>query len=197
MIAVHRDDDRGVTLVEVMVSMSVFSVLMAIFTTGVLQMFKSNDKDMDIAQTVSQANQAFVRLDKQIRYASAISTPTNPPLASGSYVEYLISVVNLGTCYELWYDPAQHALRSRNWPAKGVAGNTWSTLATGVTATTPFTLIAPVNQFTFQRLKLNLTTSVGAQKSATTAQTSVTFTALNTTVSTTNPPACTDDRPAS
>ena len=185
------------TLVEVMVSMSVFSVLLAIFTTGVLSMFRSADKNMDIAQTVTQANLAFTRLDKQIRYASAVSSPTDPALASGSYVEYLISVANVGTCYELWYDPAKHALRTRNWSAQGVAPNSWTTLATGVTATKPFTLIQPVKQFTFQRLKLDLTTTAGGGGNPTTAQTTVTFTALNTNAFTTSPTVCTDDRPTS
>jgi prepilin-type N-terminal cleavage/methylation domain-containing protein len=190
-------DDRGVTLVEVLVSMSVFSVLLAIFTTGVLSMFRSADKNMDIAQTVSQANIAFSQLDKQIRYASAIAAPPNPALASGSYVEYLISVGTVGTCYELWYDPVRHALRIRDWPAKNAAVASWRTLATGVTATTPFTLIQPADQFTFQRLRLDLTTYAGPTVGITRAQTSVTFTALNTTASTASPTACTDDRPAS
>lgn len=198
-----KRDDSGVTLVEVMVSMSVFAVLMAIFTTGVVSMFRSADKNIAMSTAVSQANIAFVQLDKQIRYASAISAPTDPALASGYYVEYLINGETVGGnvgdyCHELWFSPTAATLKGRLWVSGSNPGTTWSTYASNVSVTgKPFTLVSPGGAITFQRLTLDLTTSSGSGRTLTQAQTRVTFTALNTNSATQSPTTCTNGRPRS
>ena len=202
MIRVERDD-RGVTLVEVVVSMSVFGMLMAIFTTGVVSMFRSAQTNIAMATAVSQANIAFVQLDKQIRYAGAIASPTDPPLSSGYYVEYLINGETVGGglgdyCHELWYSPATQRLKGRAWQTSAAPGSTWSTYASNVIITgKPFTLVPPAGAVTFQRLTLDLTAYSGSGATFTQAQTRITFTALNTNSGTQSPTTCTNRRPAS
>ena len=92
-------DDRGFTMTEIVVTMTVMSVVMAIFTGGIVQMFKASNKSESLAASQAQNNIAFLRLDKQIRYASGISTPGT--VNSAPYVEYLLSSTGTATCYEL------------------------------------------------------------------------------------------------
>jgi len=65
-------DDAGITLIEMMVSFGIFSVLMIIFTTGVIGANATLRRTESIAATQSQSGLAFSRLDADLRYASAI-----------------------------------------------------------------------------------------------------------------------------
>jgi type II secretory pathway pseudopilin PulG len=178
-------DDEGVSLVELIVAMTLMSVVGAMFTGGVLQVYRSlNKTDSDyVAQ--SQINQAFSTLDREIRYAKSVSTPAT--VGSDWYVEYLVQLNNVDTCVELRLSTSAGQLQRRSW-AQGVTPVTptaWGVLASNVTATTPFTTLALDKQnltgFRFQRLTVNFTSTSGGGGTGTTRQTNVTFAALNAT----------------
>ncbi len=186
-------DDRGFTMTEIVVTMTVMSVVMAIFTGGIVQMFNTSDKSESLAASQAQNNIAFLRLDKQIRYASGISTPG--AVNSAPYVEYLLSSTGTATCYELRLKDAK--LQQRVWvQGTSASGSPWTVLASGVTSTQPFTYLAANATFNFQRLRLRLTATYGGNKTLSAANTDITFTAVNTTLGTSSAAVCTEGRAA-
>jgi prepilin-type N-terminal cleavage/methylation domain-containing protein len=187
------EDDAGFSIAELLITMSVLSVVMAMFTAGILQMFNVTDKGEALAVAQAQNTNAFLRLDKEIRYASGISKPG--AVGGDPYVEYLLSGTGTPTCYELRVKDSM--LQQRVWPQGGSpAAGKWVVLASGVASSTPFTYIAPDASFNFQRLQLKLTATSGLGGRLTAANTDVTFTALNTSLGTSSTSVCTEGRTA-
>jgi prepilin-type N-terminal cleavage/methylation domain-containing protein len=193
-------DDRGVTLIEVMVAMTLMSVAGAMFTGSIIQVYKSINKAESNYTAQSQINSAFSRLDKEIRYARSVSTPAT--VSGDYYVEYLVELSDVDTCVELRLHTSTSELQRRSW-AQGVtpvAPTTWTTLATNITATTPFTTYGlDKNSLTgnrFQRLNITVTSKAGGATTGSTRQSNVTFTALNATA-TDNASTCVEGRSVS
>jgi type II secretory pathway pseudopilin PulG len=190
----RRGPDDGITLVEVVVAMSIMSIVMAMFTTAILQMYRSANRNESASTAQSQLHLAFQRLDKEIRYASGLSTPG---LVGGDpYVEYL--TVNTGTraCTELRLHLATGQLQRRTW-TQGVAPQPggWTALASNLDPGTPFTVTVADPTYNFQRLRLTLSASAGNGNDAVVRQSDVTFTALNTSLATSSATVCAEGRP--
>ena len=66
-------DDAGVTTIELIVGMLVMVVFMTIFTGAVVSMATTINKVEAVTTSSQQTNTAFLRLDKLIRYSSAIT----------------------------------------------------------------------------------------------------------------------------
>jgi len=183
------DRDRGSSLLEMVITVSIMSVFMTVFTTGMIQMYRAANQNQAVADAQTQVHVAFLRLDKQVRYATGISA-VDPALA---YVEFLTTNTGTGTCTELRV--AGRLLQSRSWPQGGapVTGS-WATLASGVSAGTPFTREDPSPTQSFQRLRLRLTVTEGGSGHQVTRATDITFTALNTSLATTSDDDCTEGR---
>jgi Tfp pilus assembly protein PilW len=192
-------DDAGTSLIELITAMSIMSVVGAVFTAGIVMMYRSTNAIETRSGSQSQLHIAFTRLDKEIRYATGISVPDQLP--SGWYVEY--SFLDTGTnppvskCSELWLDTAAKRLRMRTWVEGSTAG-TFAVLASDVNATQPFTMPgAPANTTSdFQRLRLSLAADAGPSSTRPPNQFNVTFTALNTSASS-DAATCAAERPAS
>jgi hypothetical protein len=187
-------DDDGITLVEVMVAMVVMTVFMAMFTVSMQQMYRSTNKTESLSTAQSQIGVAFLRLDKEIRYAAGISTPGT--VGADWYVEYLTAEGSSTLCTQLRLTGASRLLQRRTWTQgpSPLMPTGWTVLASEVTATQPFTYLAPDASFNFQRLQLKLVASAGSGATATSKQTDVTFTALNTSLTTSSPTVCAEGR---
>ncbi|MCU7729269.1 prepilin-type N-terminal cleavage/methylation domain-containing protein [Actinoplanes sp. KI2] len=179
-------DDAGVSLVELLVAMSLMAMVGAMFTTGIVQIRRSINKADSTYESQNQINSAFLRLDREVRYATGVSTPAQ--VSGDSYVEYSVTVNGVDTCVELRLKTATRELQRRQWVhgATPLQPTGWTTLASGVTATTPFaTTIADKATLTglrFQTLTLNVTSTTGAGAQGSARETNVSFTALNTSV---------------
>jgi prepilin-type N-terminal cleavage/methylation domain-containing protein len=186
--------DSGITLIEVVVSMTIMSVAMAIFTGGILQMYRAFNRSDATANAQSQINNAFLRLDKEIRYAAGISTPGS--VGSDPYVEFLTTYTGTPVCTELRLRVAAKQLQRRTWVqgSSPLVPSAWVPLASEVSSTQPFTFTAADATFNFQRLQLKLTATSGSGGTATPKQTDVTFTALNTSLTTSSATVCTEGR---
>jgi type II secretory pathway pseudopilin PulG len=190
---VRRTGDAGITLVELVVSMTIMSVVMAIFTGGIIEMYNSANKNESLSTAQSEVNIMFLRLDREIRYAAGISLPD--VVGGDSYVEYLTGSTGTALCTELRLNVALGQLQRRTWLKGSTPSPVWTPMASGVTSGTPFTFAAADATFRFQRLELKFnTTSGSAVSSVTTTQTDITFTALNTSQSTVSAAACTEGR---
>lgn len=178
-------DDDGFSLVEILVVLAITTLIGAVFTTAVLQLYRTAGAEDNDYATQSQTSQALLRLEKQVRYAYSVGTPhvegTTP------YLEFLVmSPVTAGSttlvkrCVQLRL--AGTSLQTRYWTA-GTANTVtgWTQLAGGLTATTtPFVRTAPTTAVNHQLLTVRL-----AARSGTSVRSSaMTFTALNTYAST-------------
>lgn len=187
-------DDAGVTLIELTVAMVLMSIFLAMFSAGVASMYRALNKTESTTTAQSQMNIAFLRLDREIRYAADISAPGT--VAGNPYVEFLVTNTGTPTCTELRLDVAAKQLQRRSWPqgATPLSPTAWRPLATGVSSTQPFTRSAADATYNFQRLELRLLASAGSGATATTKQTAVTFTALNTSLVSSTGTVCTEGR---
>ncbi|WP_041831937.1 type II secretion system protein J [Actinoplanes sp. N902-109] len=219
----HRGDDEGVSLVEVMVTLGVMGVLMVLFTGAVLQVFRTTTVTDALSEAQQQLTVAFQRFDKELRYASWIADPSDPakaanPATATQYVEFAGAVAT--DCYQLRLAPGADGLgvlQLLNWtagtpPKPGTPGQTIASdvVMDGKPAflkqgygTQPFASATPApgsssstvvgRDFSpvFQRLEVQLTT----RATAGTAHIDTTFTALNTSNSTSTTNTCSEGRP--
>lgn len=191
--------DAGATLIELTVTMTIMSVLLAMFTGAVLHMTRAANATQSVASAQSQITIAYQRLDREVRYAAGISQQKQ--VGTSHYIEYLTSNTAVPTCTGLRLDTATQRLQYRRWP-QGKTPGPWTVLASGVTpaqppgATSPpepFTRIPNVNdpadpKVPFQRLQLRIT--AGDEKAAT----DVMFTALNSSSDSNTGTVCTEGR---
>jgi prepilin-type N-terminal cleavage/methylation domain-containing protein len=206
-----RADDSGFTLTEVLVGMSILSLFFAIFGGSLISMFHSVDRTQQTAYAQAQANVIFLKLDKQIRYASGLSQPASNVFATGdAVVEFVTSHTGTPVCTEVRLTPAGD-LQERTWGqndvpvvpsapielATDVGGDPPSNPAGPNTLVAgPFAVLAPVGDSSVQRLEI----AVNTQASRTSATPSrirhvdVTFSALNTGTSTSSNSVCSQGR---
>jgi prepilin-type N-terminal cleavage/methylation domain-containing protein len=119
-----RADDAGVSLVEVMVTLAVMGVVMAVATAGILQTYRAVATTEATAGTQSELRRVHQRLDKVIRYASWVSSPGQA--GATWYVEFAMIG---GTCAQLRFDTGSGVLQMHQWtagspPAAGQPGQT-------------------------------------------------------------------------
>jgi type II secretory pathway pseudopilin PulG len=176
-------DDAGTTLIELVVGMVIMSIFMVIFTGAILTMTQTVNKVQTLTTSTTQINQAFLRLDKLVRYAAAITTPGQS--AGGDwYVEIDSSNTGTETCTQLRVDSQQLQLRS--WPATSVApaafvGAPIADNIANASTDPPFTVPgASVGASTspFQRLQVTLRATAPSTATSTN-RSQMTFTALN------------------
>jgi len=179
--------DGGFSLVEMLVALAISSVIGAVFTTGVLQIYRTTTAAEADSITQSQLSQALLRVDKSLRYAYSIGAVhiegTTP------YVEYLVMTADPGqssyskSCVQLRLAGSGSPnlqLQTRSWSmASPGTPSAWTPLASNLTAvagSTPFVRTQPTTALNHQLLTIRL-----AAQSGSAAKTSVlTFTALNT-----------------
>jgi hypothetical protein len=206
--------DAGYTLVEVIVSAGVMSVMLVLFTTAVLQVFKTSGKTESAATAQSELQRGFQRFDREIRYASWIAEPAQ--VGTAWYVEFASAD---GTeCLQLRLEsspagppPANSAdgrgvLQLLRWtpgspPAPGTPGQTVASQLVTTGVQPPFqrqvpdaaTAVYADSDYNpdFQRLRIRLTSRVDTG----TAQVDTAFTALNTTRITPATHQCSEGRP--
>lgn len=185
--------DAGTTLIEVLVSTTIMSIVMAAATAGILQMYRSSTRSEAVQTAQSQLHAMFIKLDRDIRYASYISTPAK--VNNTFYVEY--KKTN-GYCYELALTTTTATVGGTSFPAKSLVWLWWpegSPLATAPTtmllATTADTVQAggpfiQVDGTHFEGLRIQI-----KDTTASSAATDMTFTALNSADALTDNPALT------
>jgi prepilin-type N-terminal cleavage/methylation domain-containing protein len=193
-----REDDEGVTLIELVVSLTIMAVMMTIFTTGVLQMYQAANKTESLATAQEQLNTVFLRLDKVVRYAAWISDTVR----NGDRFDVRMLTTNADgqQCYGLRLNSTENVLLITGWALSDAptistyAGTTiWTTLATNVDAPAgvmPFERVPADAVQNFDRLQLTLEATSGTNTSRTRTDTSVRFTALNTSLARSSADAC-------
>lgn len=198
----RRDD--GMTLIELTVGMVLMSIFMAMFTGAILMINRSLNTSQAINDAASQVNTAFLRLDETARSATYISAPGTT--TSGSYVE-MRSLDSSGKdmCTQLRVATASQQLQSRTWRVVNNVATTpsaWLPIASGITngavttgTTIPFVRTTTSGANLFQQLTVTLMPTAGAGISTSSAASSFTVTALNSTAGAPTSTVCQLTRP--
>lgn len=183
MMRIPDDDrDRGTSMMEVIVGMGLMAVFMAIFTSTMFSVYRASNHTESVVVSSGQLNTAFIKLDKLVRYASAISTPSSTANVAGNYyVE--VQTTNSGStmCSQLRLNTATKVLAQRDWrvPSAGTATGLTSfrALSSGIEPNgQPFVLTA-TGSIDFEQLTFNLQSTWGSP--AANSDTNITYTALN------------------
>jgi hypothetical protein len=175
--------DAGTTLAELTVAMALTTVIMAVFTTVIVQMYQISNTIMSRETAQAQVHLAYVRVDRQLRYAYGLTEPGQ--VGTDWYAEYVTTNTGPAICGQLRLNAAAEQLQSRSWPRGQTPPTTWTVLASDVSGTTPFTFYEADSTYGgVQQLQVLLTANVGAGESAATRQIGDKFTARNTSVRT-------------
>jgi prepilin-type N-terminal cleavage/methylation domain-containing protein len=130
---VRRTDDAGYTLTELLVSMGIFAVLLALVAASTTTMFGSLRKQTGQTDNLDNSRKVIQLLDKQVRYASAVNTPGTG--TDGSlYVEWQSgNTGQLQTCYQWRWVPSTKLLQYRTYSFLSATPDTITTQQTWVT----------------------------------------------------------------
>lgn len=194
---VSAPPDAGTTLAEVMVSMGVMSVVMALVTAAIVQMYRSSNRADVSSVDMSQLQTAFQQLDRTVRYASAISEPNGTATAGGGwYVEWSSVSEGVTTCTQVRLDGPSGRLQRRSQVA-GEPATGWATVASFLVGTRPFVLEpASTSGYPHQRLTVNVLVRSATDAAKPARRSTFSFTALNTSLTTVSNGVCADmDRP--
>ncbi len=169
-------------MMEVIVGMGLMTVFMAIFTSTMFSVYRASNHTESVVVSSGQLNTVFLKLDKLVRYASAISSPSSTPNGAGNYyVE--IQTTNSGStvCSQLRLNTGTKVLSQRDWrvPSAGTASGLTSfrALSSGIEANgQPFVLITN-STIDFEQLAFNLQSTWGSP--AANSDTNINYTALN------------------
>ncbi len=90
----HRDrDDRGFTLVELLVAMTIFSLLMAVLTALFITMLGQASDNLGRQRAVEQARLGLSQIDRQVRSGNLILDPSLDGVAqSGVPANYSLRI---------------------------------------------------------------------------------------------------------
>lgn len=186
--ALHRSGDQGTSLVEILVAMTIMTICGAIFTGAVIGLNRSTGKAQAATGAATQTNQAYVALDKIVRYAAAVTTPARSSGTGDWYVELRSTADGTERCTQLRLDIATKQLQKRTWDADNpTAVTAFVPIASGFTngaeaagsVNQPFVLPSQPASANAQQLRINLVAQAGNPPSIATARSSVTFTAIN------------------
>jgi hypothetical protein len=177
-----EDRDRGTSMMEMVVGMGLMAVFMAIFTASMFTVYRASNHTESVSVTSGQLNTAFLKLDKLVRYASAVSTPSSTANGAGNYyVEIQATSSGATVCTQLRLNTGTGILAQRNWqvpsPDTATGLTSFTPLASGIHPNgQPFVLVAN-GSVDYEQLTFNLQATLGSAGSD--SDSNVTFTALN------------------
>jgi prepilin-type N-terminal cleavage/methylation domain-containing protein len=134
--AARRED--GFTLVELLVSMSIFVVVLIIFLTTFTVVQTAAQREEDKSRNNDQARLAMEELDREIRSGNVLYDPASesaPGLMLRIYTQSNATTrePEPGYVCRLWRIDGSQELQTRSWPPrKPEAASSWRTVADGI-----------------------------------------------------------------
>jgi type II secretory pathway pseudopilin PulG len=192
-----RRSDEGTSLIELLVVMIIFTMVMAIITSAIVNMFHTSERETGQSNDLNASRKVIEMLDHSARYANGITTP-GTGTDGNFYVEFRTG--NNGqqqTCTQWRWVIVGGKLQWRTWlpPLTGIATVTptaWATAAIGITkvGATPIFSTTTNAASTKQELTVQFTATSGSPPSSSVSQ--VTLTAINSSSSSPPPSLCTE-----
>ena len=137
------DDERGLTLVELVVATSILGIVMLVFTTTLMSMQKAVVSQDVHERLADQARLALQSIDRQVRSGNLLYNPSseagNDPYSSTAtgyliriYTQARYSSSDNSRCV-LWMIDDQQRLLTRYWtPLDPSSASEWQIVATGI-----------------------------------------------------------------
>ena len=166
--------DAGFTLLDMMMAMTVMTVVMSVFTSSILSMYRASRTVDARSEAQTQLNTGLQRLDHQIRYAAGISNAY--AVGGNPYLDFLTVEDGRRKCVQLRVQNTILAQRSWTYQADPIDLTPWTQLVNGMTYPTPLLYKAPTAAIGHQQLQVWLTVGATADKDSNI----MTYTALNT-----------------
>lgn len=185
----HEGGD-GFSLVELLVTMTMFTIILAIFGSALTLMSKDVRHQLGQSDGLDATRRVLAQLDKQVRYANALNTPVTTGSAPSLtyWVEWRTGIQGQQQTCTQWRLLPTGQMQYRTWQPSTSGGATtglsvWSTRATGISPPAggvPFALPPPAVLATQsrQQLVVSFLASYGAPRVTTPSQ--VTLTSQNT-----------------
>ena len=153
----RRAGDDGITLVETLVTMAVFSIAVVVVFQALITVQRQTGDLESTANAVSQTRLALAQIDKQVRSGNVLYSPADEPVGlpsctapvgttSGTCMRVYTQTNGPQKCvqWQLLEEVAGSGvaiLRSRSWTLDLTTVSGWGTVARGLNyTTTPFTL---------------------------------------------------------
>ena len=134
-------DDRGYSLIELMIAMGIMSVVMIAAFAAIMQIYSATNQAEGTSFARDQLGNAFRRLDKELRYATWVAAPGQ--IGDRWYLEYAVE----DGCRQLKLDDGVLTLASWTPPDTTPGAPTAIASELDVPAgTKPFTLYNPGQQ---------------------------------------------------
>jgi len=114
--AVREDKDSGISIMELTISMLIFSFILVVFMGAIVSMVKATSRNQVVSDTSTQLRTVYQRFDKEVRYASDINSPGTS--GGNIYVEYWIpasAATGESTCVQWRYVTSSKELQRRSW----------------------------------------------------------------------------------
>lgn len=159
--------ESGLTLVELVVAMSIFTIVLSIYFGALISMSHTTVRAQDGVDASDALRATFNTLDHQVRYATSINWPVTG--SSGAwYVE--LEATNLPNgekpmCYQWRLNPTTNVLSMRTWKEDGVSSvSAWHEVSrdvktgnvAGGVAASPFVFTAAHDAVLRQSLNVHL-----------------------------------------
>lgn len=140
-VATPETGDEGYSLIDLIVATSLMAVIMVIVTGAISEVYSDVNRTNGLSVARDQIGNSFRRLDKELRYATWVSTPGQ--VNGAWYLEYATN----GNCQQLVF--RNGVLTRAVWTLPGTTPGTATTIATDLAptgATAPFTVYLPGNK---------------------------------------------------
>ncbi|MFF5288315.1 hypothetical protein [Paractinoplanes globisporus] len=134
--------DEGYSLVDLIVATGIMVVIMVIVTGAITEVYRDVNRTDGISIARDQLGNSFRQLDKQLRYATWVTT-TDPKVGNAYYLEFATNT----NCQQLAFKNG--VLTRAVWTLPGTTPGTPQTIATNLTltgSTPPFTVYVPGNK---------------------------------------------------
>jgi prepilin-type N-terminal cleavage/methylation domain-containing protein len=133
-----RDEEAGMSLAELMVTMSVFSVVVVIFLTTLATIQRTVVREDADSVNNDQARLAMLEMDREIRSGNVLYDPAAESPSGFVLRIYTQSNANTrtpspGYVCRLWQITSDGKLQTRSWPpSQPDNAGAWITVATGI-----------------------------------------------------------------
>ncbi|GIF10111.1 PulJ/GspJ family protein [Actinoplanes teichomyceticus] len=131
-------DDQGFSLIDLIVATSLMSMILMLVTGAVLEVYSTVNRTETLSIARDEVGNSFRRLDKELRYATWVSTPAQ--VGSAWYLEYATAT----GCQQLVFRDG--TLTRAAWTLPGTTPGSAIPLASDLAQTgtvAPFTVYAP------------------------------------------------------
>ncbi len=130
-VRAQRED--GMTLVELLVGMSIMTVVVAAAYSLLFSVQNGVERQIDRQSSVDQARLGVEQIDRELRSAQYMTETSAGGTGMGLRVYTLANETTRGAMCEEWRKNGDE-LQSRYWPVSFAVGSTypWRTVATGI-----------------------------------------------------------------